>query len=176
MTNPVQSTVLFATRFLELRRTGEWVYAHRPNARAVVCVLAVTPEDRIVLVEQFRLPVGQRLLELPAGLVGDGDDAQEPLELAANRELIEESGWSAQGLRHLWTGPSSAGLTDETVTCFQATGLTRVGNGGGVDGEDIVVHEIPLAGLSDWLETRRREGVGVDPKIYAALWKAGIQA
>jgi ADP-ribose pyrophosphatase len=176
MTNPVESDALFTTRFLELRRTQEWVFAHRPNARAVVCILAITPEDRIVLVEQFRKPIGKRLLELPAGLVGDGDDAQEALELAANRELIEESGWSASQLDHLWTGPSSAGLTDETITCFKASKLTKVGTGGGVDGEDIQVHEIPLNGLSSWLGWREEEGVGVDPKIYAALWKAGIRS
>lgn len=167
------TVTLHSTRFLDLVDAGGWVYVRRPNARAVVCVLAITPDSRLILVEQFRIPVGRRLLELPAGLVGDGADADEGLELAAQRELQEETGWSAQRFTQLWEGPSSAGLTDETITCFQAHGLVKTGMGGGVEGEEIVVHEVPLADLRDWLRARQQEGVGVDPKIYAALWSAG---
>lgn len=168
------SVTLHSTRFLDLVDAGGWVYVRRPNARAVVCVLAVTPDDKLVLVEQFRIPVGQRLLELPAGLVGDGADADEALELAANRELEEEAGWSAERFTKLWEGPSSAGLTDEVITCYQAHELKKIGKGGGVDGEDIVVHQVPLKELRAWLATRELEGIGVDPKIYAALWSAGL--
>lgn len=168
------SVTLHSTRFLDLVDAGGWVYVRRPNARAVVCVLAVTPDDKLVLVEQFRIPVGKRLLELPAGLVGDGADADEALELAANRELEEEAGWSAERFTKLWEGPSSAGLTDEVITCYQAHELKKAGKGGGVDGEDIVVHQVPLKELRAWLATRELEGIGVDPKIYAALWSAGL--
>ncbi len=170
MTGPA---TLHSTRFLDLVDAGGWVYVRRPNARAVVCVLAVTPDGKLILVEQYRIPVGKRLLELPAGLVGDGAEADEPLELAANRELEEEAGWTAGRLVPLWEGPSSAGLTDETITCFQAHDLVRTGTGGGVEGEEILVHEVPLEGLRSWLAERLAEGVGVDPKVYAALWSAG---
>lgn len=171
MTEPV---TLHSTRFLDLVQAGHWVYVRRPNARAVVCVLAVTPEEKLVLVEQHRIPVGKRLLELPAGLVGDGADADEALELAANRELEEEAGWSARSFTRLWEGPSSAGLTDEIITCYQAHDLVRTGEGGGVEGEDILVHEVALKDLRAWLAAREQEGIGVDPKIYSALWSAGL--
>ena len=176
MTDSVAPQLLHRTRFLDLVETQGWVFVRRPNARAVVCILAITPEDKIILVEQFRKPLNRRLLELPAGLVGDGDDADEALELAANRELEEESGWSAGQLTKLWEGPSSAGLTDEIITCFQASALVKVSAGGGVEGEDIMVHEVPLSQLRTWLEERALEGVGSDPKIFSALWSARIQA
>ncbi|MEN9355446.1 MAG: hypothetical protein RL318_2771 [Fibrobacterota bacterium] len=176
MTDSVTPKVLHHSRFLDLVETEGWVFVRRPNAHAVVCILAVTPQEKIILVEQFRKPIGKRLLELPAGLVGDGDDANEALELAANRELEEESGWSAKQLKKLWEGPSSAGLTDEIITCYHALELEKLGSGGGVEGEDITVHEVPLSDLRSWLETRRNEGVGADPKIFSALWSAGIAA
>lgn len=174
MTDSVKIETLHSTRFLDLAQTEGWVFVRRPNASAVVCVLAVTPEDRIVLVEQFRKPVGMRLIELPAGLVGDGDDASEQLELAADRELVEESGWSAKRYEKLWEGPSSAGLTDEIITCFRAFELSKVGDGGGVEGEDILVHEVPLKELRQWIAAKLEDGIGVDPKIYSALWSAGL--
>jgi ADP-ribose pyrophosphatase len=163
--------ILASTRFLDLVRRDGWTYCRRPNARAVVCVLAVT-EKGLLLVEQYRIPVGKRLLELPAGLVGDGADRDEPLEKAARRELLEETGWRAENFELLWQGPSSAGLSDEIVTCFEARGLHREGPGGGVDGEDIAVHEVPLEALRKWLSERAQSGVGSDPKIFAALWAA----
>jgi ADP-ribose pyrophosphatase len=70
----------------------------------------------------------------------------------------------------LTTGPSSAGLTSECVTLFRATALQRTGRGGGVAGEDIIVHEVPLTEVVPWLAAKAKAGILIEPKIYAGLF------
>jgi ADP-ribose pyrophosphatase len=66
-------------------------------------------------------------------------------------------------------GTSSAGLTDEFVTLFYATGLTRMTQGGGVGGENIKVHFVHQSDVINWCRDRQSEGKFVDFKIFAAL-------
>jgi ADP-ribose pyrophosphatase len=166
---------LFETRWLSLHRIGHWDYVRRPQAEACVGILAITPAREIILVEQFRIPVQRRIIEIPAGLVGDEPDHRgESLATTAARELFEETGYRAQTIRPLVTSPTSAGMTSEWFHLFHATGLVREHEGGGVAGENITVHHVPLAGLRDWLRDREGEGAGIDFKIHAALWLAGI--
>jgi ADP-ribose pyrophosphatase len=84
--------------------------------------------------------------------------------------LREETGYEADQLELLTTGPSSGGLTSEIITLARATGLRRVGNGGGVAQEDIIVHEVPLKDVSGWLKDREKSGVMIEPKVYAGLY------
>lgn len=147
-----------------------WESAERVTASGVVAVVAVLPGGKVLLIEQWRPPVKARVIELPAGLAGDiAGQEDEELAAAARRELIEETGWDASRFERLLTGPSSAGMTSELLTMFLATGLTRVGEGGGDASEDIQVHEVPLAGAEAWLAARSAAGMLVDPKIYGAL-------
>jgi ADP-ribose pyrophosphatase len=158
-------------RFLRFVRRGRWEYVTRKGASGVVVVAAMTDEGNVLLVEQFRPPIGRRVIELPAGLAGDVEGtADEPLSEAANRELLEETGYRAARLEHVFTGPSSAGLTDEMVSLFVAAGLDRVSPGGGVEGEEIVIHEIPLAQIDRWLADRTQEGCLIDVRVYAGLY------
>lgn len=158
-------------RFVRLARRGSWEFAERFGVGGVVAIVALTPEDRVVLVEQHRIPVGARVVELPAGLAGDKPEhAGEPLETAAQRELLEETGWAAGSLERLSEGPPSAGLTTERITFFRARELRREGAGGGDGSEDIEVHELPLEGIDDWLAERERAGRLVDPKVYTGLY------
>lgn len=161
--------VLYSGRFIEVERREGWEFVRRRNATAVVGVIAVTPEGELLLVEQRRIPVDARVIELPAGLVGDGR-ADEELLTAAARELEEETGWTSTALTLLTRGPSSAGLTSEVTTLVRARKLTRIGAGGGVAGEDIVVHRVPLVGIADWLAGRSAAGLLIDHKVHAALW------
>lgn len=162
---------VFEGKFLKLVRRGSWEFVTRKGASGVVVIAALTAEGKVLLVEQFRPPLSRRVIELPAGLAGDVEGAaDEPLAEAAQRELIEETGYRAAELVHVFTGPSSAGLTDEMVAQFVATGLERVAEGGGVEGEDIVVHEVPLEEIDEWLDARTREGCVVDLKIYTGLY------
>jgi ADP-ribose pyrophosphatase len=161
--------ILAHGRHLDLVARDGWEFARRPNATAVVAVLALTPDGRLLLVEQPRIPVAAAVIELPAGLVGD-EQADEDIATAAARELEEETGWRPGACRVLARGPSSAGLTSEIVTLVRAENLIQTGPGGGVAGERITVHAIPLADLPHWLATRAAQGALVDHKIHAGLW------
>ena len=156
-------------RYLTLQRRGRWEYVRRHGATAVVCMIAVTPARELVLVQQYRPALGRDCLELPAGLVGDEDQA-EALETAARRELLEETGFEAGRWRYLFDAVSSAGMTDEAPAFFLAGDLRRVAPGGGDDSENITVHLVPLDGLAPWLEAKAQAGLGVDVKVYAAPW------
>lgn len=152
-----------------------WEFAHRPGLTGIVAIVPITPEGKLVLVEQYRIPVGAPVLELPAGLVGDDEPGGESLEDAARRELLEETGYEASRWTLLTEGPPSPGLGDEVVTFFLAEGLNKISGGGGIDDEDITVHEVPLGEVHDWLEERRRAGTLADPKIYIGLYFAGTR-
>ncbi|HXH00853.1 MAG TPA: NUDIX hydrolase, partial [Xanthomonadaceae bacterium] len=87
--------VLHAGKWLRLMRRGRWEYAERSTGDGMaVIVVAATPDDHVLFVEQPRVPIGARTIEMPAGLVGD-DHAHDTLEAAALRELEEETGWRA---------------------------------------------------------------------------------
>jgi ADP-ribose pyrophosphatase len=161
-------------KFLALVKEGHWEYAERTNATGASIIVAVTEEQKLLLVEQYRIPVHSRTIELPAGIIGDEPGgADEAHADAAKRELIEETGYEATDVKALSHGPASSGLTSETVTLFLATGLRRVGVGGGVAHEQITVHEVPLSEVHDWLEAKANSGILVDPKIYAGLYFIG---
>jgi len=164
---------LHAGRYLRLVVRNGWEFVERPGIHGIVLVVAVTPGDCLLLVEQWREAVAANVLELPAGLAGDAESpAGEPLEEAAHRELVEETGWDAATMERLTAGPPSAGVTSEIVTFFRARGLSRVGAGGGVEGEAITVHEVPLGAVEAFLAQREAEGSLVDPKVWSGLWFA----
>lgn len=169
--------VLGEGRFLRLLRRDGWELAERPGIAAIAVVVAVTPGRELLLVEQYREPVRCRTLELPAGLVGDEPGRlEETLEEGAQRELLEETGWSCRRVEVLSFGATSAGMSSEVVTLVWAEGLTRHAGGGGAGEEDIAVHAVPLATAPSWLRRREREGLLVDPKVWAALWFAAQRA
>jgi ADP-ribose pyrophosphatase len=165
--------ILVETKFLRCIDRDGWFFVERPNARAVVTIVPVTQDGRLVLVEQFRPPVGRHVVELPAGLVGDEPGrADEGLEAAARRELIEETGYDARRLIPIAEGATSPGVVNEIASFFLATELFKVGAGGGVEDENIRVHEVPLAEASAWLRARAASGALISAKVYAGLFFA----
>lgn len=167
------SEKLFETRWLSLERIGTWDFVRRPHSDACVGILAITPDDKVVLVEQFRIPVQRDVIEIPAGIVGDEEEHRgESLATTAARELLEETGYRAGSIRQLVASPTSAGMTPEMTHLFLATDLVREHQGGGVGSENIIVHHVPRAELPDWLATQEAAGKLVDFKIHAALWLA----
>lgn len=165
------SELLFNGRYLRLRRRQGWEYAERTNPGGAVIILATTPDEEVLFVEQYRIPVQARTIEMPAGLVGDlGAAADEALLDAARRELLEETGYEAGRWQFVMAGPSSAGLSNEMMAFVLAEDLRQVGPGGGDASERITLHRVPLAEASRWVTARMREGYAIDPKVYAGLY------
>jgi ADP-ribose pyrophosphatase len=161
---------LYTGRYLSLIERDRWEFVTRSNARCVVALVAVTPAQEIVLVEQYRKPVDAHVIEIPAGLVGDLDDPEESILVAAARELEEETGFVAAKMEFLMDCPSSAGMSDEVISFVRASGLSRMGPGGGDASENIVVHVVSLSGIDDWLSGQQAAGKTLDPKVYTALY------
>ncbi len=171
MSDQQQETILGEGRYLVLKRENGWEWVERRKITGIAVIVAVTGGREAVLVEQYRPPVKARMIEWPAGLVGDEENRDEEHILdAANRELEEETGFRAAELAVIAEGPPSSGQSSEIVTFVRATDLERVGKGGGVGGEDIQVHIVPLAEIDAWLEARSKEGLLIDPKIYTGLY------
>lgn len=161
---------LYQGDWLRLVRIGKWESCERTHGQGMaVIVIAVTPDDDVLFVEQFRVPLGARTIEMPAGLVGD-DHAADTLEAAARRELIEETGWEPDSVEVLLVGPTSSGMSNERIAFVRASNLRKVGPGGGVDSEDITVHAVPRADAPAWLMRKYAEGYELDLKLWAGLW------
>ncbi len=160
----------YAGKYLRLCLRGRWEYVERTHAGGMATIiLAMTPDRRILFVEQFRVPLQARTIEFPAGLVGD-IDATESLELSAARELEEETGWRPAQCEVLMIGPTSSGMSSERVAFVRATGLAKIHDGGGDASEDIRVHAIAQDQAPAWLLRKQTEGCQLDLKLWAGLW------
>ncbi|MFN3516496.1 MAG: NUDIX hydrolase [Novosphingobium sp.] len=165
-----QEQIVWAGKFITAKVKGKWEYVARSRGIRAAVILAVDEQDHVLLVEQFRVPLGRPCLELPAGLIGDDDSAPgEDATAAANRELEEETGYRAARMEVLGEFYSSPGMVSESFTLLRAHGLTKVGPGGGTDGEDITVHRVPLSDLARFIETARRRGLGIDVRLLMLL-------
>ncbi|MFG0333514.1 MAG: NUDIX hydrolase [Maioricimonas sp. JB049] len=168
-----ERTTLAEGKFLRLVHDNGWEFAERVNSSGVVAVVATTDAGEIVLTEQYRPAVRQNVIDLPAGLAGDIEGEEgESLSRAAERELLEETGFESDGMTELFTGPPSAGMSSEQVTFYRAGPLTRVHDGGGDHSEAITVHLVPVAEARDWLVSRTGPERSVDPKVFCGLYFA----
>jgi ADP-ribose pyrophosphatase len=165
--NDADEETVWQGKFIAAKRRGKWEYVSR--ARGIQAAVIVAIEDgHAILVEQYRVPLGRRCLELPAGLVGD-EEKGESVETSAARELEEETGYRAERVETLGSFYSSPGMVSEGFTLVRATGLTKVSAGGGTVDEDIVVHRVALAELSAFVAAKRATGVGIDVKMLLLL-------
>lgn len=173
-------SILHEGKYARLVALDGWEFVERVNASGVAVLIPITDQQEVVLVEQFRVPMQAAVLELPAGLVGDqADNPDEPAIETARRELIEETGFDCREIKRVFTGPTSPGIVSESPDFYLATGLQKVAEGGGVDGENITTHVVPFAQVHDWLQAQQPRLL-VDPKVYMGLWFAqrllGLQA
>ena len=156
-------------KFITTKTRGRWEYVSRSRGIKAAVILAVE-DGHVLLVEQYRVPLGQNCLELPAGLIGDHDDGEKDDPLAAaGRELEEETGYRAATLTNRGTFFSSPGMISESFTLVQASGLEKVGPGGGVEGEYITVHRVALADLDTFIADKRAEGCGIDVRLLLLI-------
>ena len=159
--------IVWQGNFVTAKRKGKWEFVSRSRGIKAAVILAVE-EGHVLLVEQYRVPLGRNCIELPAGLIGDETEGEDPLE-AAGRELEEETGYRAAKLESLGEFYSSPGMVSESFTLVRASELTKVGEGGGTDGENITVHRVAIADLQAFLETKRAENIGVDVRLLLLL-------
>lgn len=160
--------IAWAGKWITAKRRGKWEYVARARGIRAAVIVAIDAEDHVLLVDQYRVPLGKRCLELPAGLIGDEHDGDTALD-AARRELIEETGFDCAAVESLGDYYSSPGMVSESFTLVRATGLVRVGEGGGVGDEDIVVHRVPRRDIATFVAAKRAEGLAIDVKLLLLL-------
>ncbi|HUP60043.1 MAG TPA: NUDIX hydrolase [Thermoanaerobaculia bacterium] len=147
---------------LVLERDG-WQYVERRKGKEAVAIIAETDDGRVILTEQFRRPVNARVIDFPAGLVGD--DGNDDPEATAKKELEEETGYTCDSVELLVRGCTSPGITSEIVSLYRARGVRKVSEGGGVGGESITVHLVPRDEVASWLREQERQGLLIDVKL-----------
>jgi ADP-ribose pyrophosphatase len=178
----VSSEVLRRSRILEFRiDTVEAADGHRSTRDIAghpggVCVVAIDPQDRLLLVRQWRHAAGRALLEIPAGTLDrEPDGSIEDHAGAAARELEEETGSRAGSWRYLgafWTAP---GFTSELMHLYLATSLVAVHEGGLAPDEDerLELRQVPFDEAVAMVE----RGELPDAKTIAGvLWVARLRA
>ena len=159
--------IVWQGKYITVRRQGTWEYVGRARGIRAAVILAID-DGHVLLVEQFRVPLGAHCLELPAGLIGD-EEAGEAIAVAAARELEEETGYRAGRIEIIGEFASSPGMVSETFTLVHAHDLTKVSDGGGVSGEDITVHRVPMDDIGDFVARKRDAGAVIDVKMLALL-------
>lgn len=161
-------------KFIAAKTRGRWEYVGRTRGIRAAAIIAIDEDAdgtrHVILVSQYRVPLGRFCLEIPAGLVGDDDGSEGELAAdAASRELEEETGYKAAKMEVLGEFYSSPGMVSECFTLLRASSLKRVSEGGGLPGENITVHRVALSDLSDFVARWREAGHGVDVRIAMLL-------
>lgn len=162
---PVQT--MWAGKYISALKQGRWEYVSRTGSTNAVVILA-EHEGKVILIEQYRVPVGGRCLELPAGLVGD-EDEHATVEETAVKELEEETGFTCERIERLGDFHSSPGMVAECFTLVRAHRVRKVGEGGGNEHEDITVHLVERADIPAFIQSRRDAGTAVDVKLLLFL-------
>ena len=155
-------------KWITAKRQGKWEYVARARGMQAAVILAVDDTGHVLLVDQYRVPLGRRCLELPAGLIGDEHDG-DTAAATARRELEEETGYRCAEVEELGYFHSSPGMVSEGFTLVRATGLEKIGEGGGTHDEDINVHRVALSDVPAFVAQKRAEGFGVDVKLLLLL-------
>lgn len=162
--------ICYRGKHLQLSRVDDWEFVERPHCTGVVIMVTVTTQQQLVLIEQFRPAVGQRVLEFPAGLVGDDPNlSAESMQAAASRELLEETGYSAEHWEALGSGPPSSGQSNEIVSFYYANPVHKKAKGGGVGSERITVHPVNYYDADDFINAFARNHGLVAIQVYAGL-------
>ena len=159
--------VMWAGKFVRVIKQGKWEYASRTRDVRAVVILA-EHQGKVILVDQHRVPIGGRCIELPAGLVGD-EEPDATVEETAVKELEEETGYTAERIERLGDFHSSPGMVAEGFTLVRAHGVRQIKAGGGIADEDINVHLVARADIPAFIGEKRGEGFAIDVKLLLLL-------
>lgn len=172
----VGSTLVHHGHYIDVRVDDVVTPDGRPSKRDIVghpgavAIVALDGEDRVILVRQFRLAAGRTLLEIPAGTLDrDADGAVEDPDLAARRELEEETGFRAGSWEHLgafWTAP---GFATELMHLYLARDLVPadLGRLGPDEDENLEIEAVPWRDAVALAES----GVIADAKSLVGLFR-----
>jgi len=116
-----------------------------------VNIIALTPRDEVVLIEQFRHGIGETILEIPGGLIDDGEDAAD----AARRELLEETGYSPDEIVLIGTSRPNPALQNNTIYHFLATGCIEAAETAFDEHESITTLLVPLGDVDTMMKSGR---------------------
>lgn len=173
--------ILYTGKHIKILKSDNWEYVERVNKVDAAIIVPIFVDDscpeshpdrfNLILIREFRVPLQQYSYGLPAGLVGDNDNYEDPVD-AAYRELEEETGYVAERMRYLTSGPPSSGLSNERLHFYLADKLTHVTSDVGVNGEDITVHKVPISNVDEWIRTKAQQGYAIDPKVFLGLYFA----
>ena len=166
--------IMWQGLYITSKKKGRWEFVARARGIRAAVIMALVDGD-VLLVEQYRVPLGRFCIELPAGLVGDEDAGEDPL-VAAGRELEEETGYRAGKLTDLGEYFSSPGMVSEAYTLVKAEQLQQIGPGGGVEGEHITVHRVALNNLTQFIADQRILGKAIDGKVLMFLGAHAVNA
>ena len=167
----VSEKILHEGRFIRLIEENGWEYIQRHTCTGIVSIAAFTDDREAIFVAQFRPPSKKRVIEFPAGLMNDeAVDKEESIFEAAQRELLEETGYQAGRIVKLFAGPVSSGSSADIATLVRAFDVKKIAEGGGVEDEDIIVHTVSLSDIPQWLKTKEQEGCLIEPKVYTGLY------
>ena len=167
MDEPGPAQLMWEGKYVRAIKQGRWEYVSRTGEVRAVVILA-EHEGKTILIDQHRVPVGGRCLELPAGLVGD-TDRNATVEETAVKELEEETGFTAERVERLGDFHASPGMVTESFTLVRAHGVRRSGDGGGTEHEDINVHLVPRADIPAFVADKRAQGFAIDVKLLLFL-------
>jgi ADP-ribose pyrophosphatase len=154
-------------KYISVCKRGKWEFVSRSGSTSAVVILAETG-GKVILIDQYRVPVGKRCVELPAGLVGD-EDKDATVEGTAVKELEEETGYTADRIEILGEFQSSPGMVTESFTLVRAHGVRKIGEGGGNADEEIAVHLVAREDIPAFVRQKRGEGHAVDVKLLLFL-------
>lgn len=132
---------------LEYINGDKLIYREHVKAGDAVEILTITEDNKVIMVQEPRTPVGKIILDLPAGMIEPGEDPSK----AAIRELEEETGYLASNIEFLREYHPSVGYSNEKIKVYLATNLKKTKQHLD-DEEDINVIEVPLEELVEMLE------------------------
>ena len=166
--------IIYEGRFIRFVKHDWWEFVEHHSCTGIVIIVAMTKDQKILFVEQYRPPVRKNVIEFPAGMVNDEQSPRrnESLLQAAQRELWEETGYQAKRMEKLTAGPILSGMSSDRMMLVWAVDIEKTGKGGGDHIESLKIHEVPLQNVEPWLRKMERKGCLIEPKIYAGLYFA----